>query len=93
MFYDMVKEIPSENQIENIYSLCGTDDNGKILALVTYYTDDDNAKSKAVKIDFGRKGNYDIYLLDETHDGEYIKTTDCTEFVLERCNVVLIKEK
>lgn len=92
MFYDMEKEICSNNSIENIYSLCGVDKNGKVLAVVTYYTDDDSAENKNVKIDLGKTGSFEIYLLDDEHDGALIKTTDCLEFNLKRWSAVLIKE-
>ena len=92
MFYDMEKEIPAENQLENVYSLCGVAPDGKALALVSYYTDDDNAGEKSIRLDFGKTGTYEIYLLDETHDGELVKTTDCLELTLPRYSAVLIKE-
>lgn len=92
MFYDMQKEIPSENRIDNIYSLCGTDENGKTLTVLTYYTDDDNADSKTVAADFGRDGKYEIYALDNEHSGELIKTTDELIFDMKPCSAVLIKE-
>ena len=92
MFYDMEKEIPAANSIENIYSLCGVGKDGKVLAVVTYYTDDDEAGSKTVKVDLGKTGRYEIYLLDEQHDGELIATTDTLELELPRCSAVLIKE-
>ncbi len=91
-FYDMEKEIPSDNTIENIYSLCGVDKNGKTLAVVTYYTDDDNAENKQIHVDFGKDGKYEIHLLDEEHDGELVETTACLRFDLKRCNTVFIKE-
>lgn len=45
-FYDMENEIRAENKIENIYSLCGVDKNGKVLCAITYYSDDDNLQAK-----------------------------------------------
>lgn len=91
-FYDSIKEIPAQNKIENIYSLCGVDADGKILSVITHYTDDDTAENKNVNIDFGKKGNYEIYLLDAEHNGEYIKTTNVLEFDMPNCSAVLIKE-
>lgn len=92
MFYDAVKEIRAKNKIENIYSLCGVDENGKVLSVVTYYSDDDNSENKKVKVDFGKKGNYEIYLLDGEHDGELVKTSDVLEFDMKIHSAVLIKE-
>lgn len=92
MLYDMEKSIVSQNRIENVYSLCGVDKSGKILSIITYYTPDDNAENKEISIDFGKKGNYEIYLLDEENDGTLIETTDCLNFNLKRQSIVLIKE-
>lgn len=91
-FYDMEKEICAQNRIENIYALCGVDKNGKALVLVTYYTDDDSAENKCVQIDLGKAGNYEIYLLDQDHDGELVATTHSLQFDMQRCSAVLIKE-
>ena len=93
MFYDMDKEIKAENSIENIYSLCGVDTNGKVLSVITYYSDNDNAENKTVSVDFGKKGEYEIYLLDDEHNGELIKTTNELKFDLKIQSAVLIKEK
>ena len=92
MFYSMEKEIPSENSIENIYSLCGVDNQGKALAVLTYYSDDDNAENKTVNVDLGKDGNYEIYVVDDTHNGELIKTTDKLQFDMKIHNMILIKE-
>ena len=92
MFYDMVKEIPAANKLENIYSLCGVDKDGKVTAVVTYYTDDDTAENKQVKLDFGRPGKYEIYLVDGTKMGEKVATTEDLTLDLKRWDMVLIKE-
>lgn len=92
MFYDMEKEIKAENQIENIYSLCGVDKDGKVLSVITHYSRDDDVANKTVTVDFGKKGVYEVYLLDSEHDGELIKTTDKLEFDMPIHSAVLIKE-
>ena len=92
-FYDMDHEVRCENQPENIYTLAGVDKNGKALATVTYYTEeDDTAKDKEVAVDFGKEGEYEIYLLDADHDGELISTTKDLTFTLKPCSFILIKE-
>lgn len=91
-FYDTEREIPAENSVENIYSLCGVDAHGKTLTVVTYYTDDDLAENKAVSVDFGREGKYEIYLLDDEHDAQLVDTTDSLVFDMKNCSAVLIKE-
>ena len=91
-FYDMAKEIPSANKIENIYSLCGVDEKGKVLAVLGHYSDDDNAAGKPISLDFGKEGTYEIYLLDENHDGTLVATTSDLTFDLKVQSAVLIKE-
>lgn len=92
MFYDMDAEIKCETETENIYTLCGCDANGKTLSVITYYTDSDTTETKTVKIDFGRTGRYEIFLLDEEHDAELIKeTSDLTLSMKPNC-CVMIKE-
>ncbi|MBE7053963.1 MAG: hypothetical protein E7391_06795 [Ruminococcaceae bacterium] len=92
MFYDMDAYVKSETNIENIYSLCGVDKDGKSLSVITYYSENDDAPDKEVKVDFGKEGKYEIYLLDKDHNGEYIKTTGDLTFNLKVHSCVLIKE-
>ena len=92
MFYDCEKEIPCENASGNIYSLCGADKDGKITALVTYYSDDDSLKNKNVSLDFGREGKYEIYRVDNTHNGECTEITDKLSFEMKHFDMILIKE-
>lgn len=92
MFYDMESEIIAENDIQNIYSLCGIDKNGKTLAVITNYSDEENAGSKEISLDFGKAGKYEIYALDETHDGELTAVTTELKFNMEQNTCLLIKE-
>jgi len=93
MFYDMCNEIRCEETDEDIYTLCGTDKENKILCTVTYYTNAENeAESKEVKLDFKREGKYEIYLLDENHDEKLIKTTNETTFIMQPNSCIMIKE-
>lgn len=92
MFYDAEAEIKCETPVRNIYTLCGVYENGKTLSVVTYYTDEADMPKKDIKLDFGRSGNYEIYLLDNAHDGELVKTTDDLTLTLEANTCVLIKE-
>ena len=91
-FYDMDREIPAENELDNVYSLCGVDKEGKALVQLTYYSDDDSAGNKTVSVDLGKTGKYEIYLVDETHDGELVDTTENLTFDLKRNSILLIKE-
>ena len=91
-FYDCEKEIRCESEVENIYTLCGIDKDGKTLSVITNYSDDDNMTSRDVKIDFGKDGKYEIYVVDEEKDGELIGVTDNLEFTIKPWSFILIKE-
>lgn len=94
MFYDMKNEVRTEDSIENIYTLCGVDEKGKVLSVITYYTEEDEtAQAKTFSVDFGREGEYEIYLLDKDHDAELIKTTSDLTFTMTPCSCIMIKEK
>lgn len=47
---------------------------------------------KQVKVDFERNGEYEVYLLDETHDGELIEKTNDLSFTMNANSCILIKE-
>lgn len=92
MFYDKKHEIKAENNIENIYSLCGVDENDKVLAVLTYFNDDDTLPNQKISLDFGKESKYEVYLVDNEHDGELIEVTDTLEFDMKLHSVILIKE-
>lgn len=91
-FYDLKAEVLSENKLPNIYSLCGVTKENKALAVITYYTDDDSAPEKEIQVDFGSFGNYNLYLLDETHNAELIGQTQNVNLTLKANSCVLIEE-
>lgn len=91
-FYDMESEVRCENEPENIYTLCGIDENGKVLCVVTNYSEDDNSPAKDIKIDFGKEGKYEIYVVDDEKDGELVEVTDKLEFTIKKHSFMLIKE-
>ena len=62
------------------------------MCVVTHYTDDDNEQEKEIAVDFDKNGKYEIYLLDEEHDGELIKETNNLTFTLKNNSCILIKE-
>lgn len=92
MFYDMEAEIKCSTEAENIYTLCGVDKSGKTLTAVTYYSDNDNAGEKDIKVEFSKNGNYEIYLLDEEYDAKLIKVTSDLTFTMRVNTCILIKE-
>ena len=91
-FYDMKSEIRCENEPEKIYSICGVDDNGKVLCILTNFSDDENVPSKEIRLDFGREGKYEIYVVDEEKNGELLNTTETLEIILKPFSIVMIKE-
>lgn len=92
MLYNCVKEIKADNKIENIYSLCGVDENGKSTSIITHYSENDDTKAKKISVDFGKEGTYEIYLLDKNHNTELMKTTDKIELDMDLFATVIIKE-
>ena len=93
MLYDCEKEIKAESILENIYSLCGVDKDGKVIVLLTYYSDNNTLQKKSITLDLGKKGNFEIYKVANEHNGELIETTNNLSFDLDLFDMVLIKEK
>lgn len=93
MFYDMEYEVRSENDIDDIYSLCGCDSQGKVLSVITYYSEDDNAPEKSFKLDFGKDTEFEIYLLDDKHNGELVSTTKDLNVTMAANTCIMVKEK
>lgn len=93
LFYDTAYAVPCQTKAENLYPLCGVDENGKVTAVITYYTDEDDAPAKTVTVDFGKTGEFQISLLDETHDGDVVATTADLTFTLAPNSCLLIREQ
>lgn len=81
-----------DSEPKGIYTLCGVDENNKVTAIITYYDADDVLCDKDIKVDFDKKGKYEIYLTDETHDGELVNTTSDITLCMKPNSFVLIKE-
>ena len=92
-FYDLENEIRTENVVKDIYSIAGVDKNGKVTAIVTHYSENDDKENVRVKVDFNKEAEYDIYLLDKDHDGELISTEKDLTFDMPVHSCVMIKEK
>ena len=93
MFYDMDAEIKCETKLDNIYTLCGIGKDNKTLTVITHYSDNDEAEPQCFSVDFGRSGDYEVYLLDNKHDAELIMQTSDLSFTLKVNTAILIKEK
>ncbi len=91
-FYDMEAYVPCQSKVEDIYTLCGVDKDGKLLCVITHYNEEDATAPKEVMLDFGREGHFEVYALDADHDGELIKTTDRTTFTLPCHSCILLRE-
>lgn len=92
-FYDFENEIRCDNPPERIYTIAGIDKSGKITAIITSYSDDDNAEDMDISVDFGKPGIYDIYILDKNHNGDYIGVSEALNFHIPNQSVIMIKEK
>ena len=91
-FYDLVGYVPCNNQPNNLYTLCGLDKDGKSLSVITYYNEDDAAADRQVQVDFGRTGQYEVYLLDDEHDGCLMGVTNRLDFTMKNYTSILIRE-
>ena len=91
-FYDLENEVRSENKLDGIYSLAGTDKDGKVLCMLTHYDENDDAEAKEITLDFGREGKYEIYVVDNDSDGELKEVTSDLTLKLPVHTCVLIKE-
>ena len=85
-------ELRAENRIDDIYTLCGIDRDGKIKAVVTYYTDEDNMPEKELSFDFGKEGRYTLTLLDEDTTCEVVATSARPQFTLRPNSCLFIQE-
>ena len=92
-FYDLESEVRAVNRLEEVYTIAGVDKDGKVMAIITHYSENDEKENVQIKVDFGKMGEYDIYLVDKEHTGEFIKTTSDLTFDLPVHSIVMIKEK
>ncbi len=94
--YGMPQEIPCLGAEPDIYTLCGKDESGKMHTILAYYTEhEEGAPQKTVRLDFGTAkagAHYDIYLLDEGHDGTCIGQTDTPVFTLAPNTCLFLRE-
>lgn len=91
-FYDMKEYIPCESAVENVYTICGKDEDGKLLCVVTHYSENDDTPPADVKLDFGREGDFEVYLLDSDHNGELVGAVTDTSFAIKCHSCILLKE-
>ena len=96
-FYRLDREVRAITDAKDIYTLCGADRDGKMTAVVTHYSENDDKENVTVRLVFdisaGKKPQYDVFLLDRTHDGEFIGNTDELVFDMPVHSCLLIKEK
>ncbi|MBE7035735.1 MAG: hypothetical protein E7403_00385 [Ruminococcaceae bacterium] len=92
--YERKAEILCENQVDNLYTLCGVDEDDKTMTLITYFHgNEEEAEDKTFAVDFGREGEYEVYLLDETHDAELVNVTKDLTFTMKPNTCLMIREK
>ena len=67
---------------------------GKILATATYFTEveEEFDSQKEIKLDFGKKAKFNVYLIDEDHDGELVATTEDTTLTIKANQCYLLEE-
>ena len=90
--YDYENEVRAINKIDDIYSIAGVDSDGKVIAIITHYSEDDTADRIFLDVDFQKKGKYEVYRVDSEHNGEQVMITDVLEFEMPVHSMILIKE-
>ena len=73
-FYDLCQEKRATFLPQDIYALCGTNSAGKLLCIITSYTDMDGMQTREIALDFGREGSFEISMVDDV-------CTDATSIV------------
>ena len=91
-YYDLENYIPQKKKEKDLYTLCGTDKDGKITCIVTHYSENDRTKPKRVKLDFGRAAKFEAWLVDEDNDAKKIRVTKNLEFDMKVHSYILLKE-
>ena len=91
-FYELECDVECTEAPDKVYTLCGVDKEGKVMAIVTHYSDDDETEAKDIKVTFGREGTYEIYRVDKDHNGELVATTSDLTFNMLVHSFILIKE-
>ena len=91
-YYDLENYIPQTKKEKDLYTLCGTDKDGKITCIVTHYSENDRTKPKRVKLDFGRAAKFEAWLVDEDNDAKKIRVTKNLEFDMKVHSYILLKE-
>jgi len=89
-------QIECENNISDIYTIGAIDSDKNGYVMLTYYTDEDNQPSKVIHIQSQglEYKKAELYLLDQVHNDEWIKTLDVSgtvEIEMEPNTVALIK--
>lgn len=87
-----LKSVECECTPDDIYTLCGVNDDGKTTTIVTYYTDDDGTPEKNVKLDFGKEGTYRIFELSEDKTNDLVGESSGLAFSLRPNSCLLIEE-
>lgn len=93
-FYDMENEIRvTEEDDKNIYTIFGKNKNGKIYGIVTYFTDEKNMSAEKTEILTGDSRQYEIRIVDETHDYDTVTETEKLSFEMTPNSIIFIEEK
>ena len=91
--YSFGKEIRATTEDDGVYSIGGVNECGKVMAIITHYSENDEKCDTSLKIDFGKDSEFDVYLVDKDHFGELIATTRELDFTLPVHSVLMIKER
>ena len=79
--------------IENLYTLCRRSEDGSLVAMITHYSENDDAEPLSFTVQGLKKTTYEVYILDAEHNGDLLCVTDDLSFTLPVHACLLIKER
>jgi hypothetical protein len=92
-FYDLESEVRGECDLGDIYYLCGVDKDGRAAAMITYYSDYDKKENVLLNVILNEGKEYDVYLLDEEHNGTLVATTSDLKLDMSVHSCIMLREK
>lgn len=91
MFYDGYRVVRAAEKLPDLYCLAGVNEQGKLLAVLTHYAENDDTLPKEVTLDIGRPGKFEICLVDDAHENVFVPAEDLT-FTMKVHSMILIRE-
>ena len=91
-FYGDIRQVPLRERPEKVRAICGEDEKGKRQIMLSYYSENDGDPGMKLLVDPGKKGKFEVFVVDADHDGESTGIKETLELELQLDSVVFIKE-